>query len=62
MWAREEIERSELLHAAVEALRDGRVDEALRLFDEAIAVTSDQELRDRMAAQLNRLQAQFSSR
>jgi len=59
--AREEIERARLLHRASEALAADEVDEALRLFDEAIAVTTDQDLRDRMAAKLTELQERLGS-
>ena len=57
----EEIERANLLHAASEALADGGVEEALSLFDQAIAVTSSQELRDLMAARLTALQRRYGS-
>ena len=61
LWAEEEIERAELLHAASEALDGGEVEEALDLFDQAIAVTSNQDLRDRMAARLTTLQDRYGS-
>ncbi len=61
LWAEEEIERAELLHAASEALASGEAEEALSLFDQAIALTSDQDLRDRMAARLAELQRRFGS-
>lgn len=59
--AREEIARGRLLHQASEALEEGAVDDALRFFDEAIAVTTDQDLRDRMAARLAELQERLGS-
>ncbi len=62
LWAEEEIERAELLHAASEALDGGEVEEALSLFDQAISVTSDQGLRDRMAAKLSALQEHYGSK
>ncbi len=46
--AREAIERSALLLEANQALRQGRVERALELIDHAIAVTSDDGLRDAM--------------
>ncbi len=61
LWAEEEIERAELLHAASEALDEGEVEDALDLFDQAIAVTSNQDLRDRMAARLTALQSRYAS-
>ncbi len=61
LWAEEEIERAELLHAASEALGEGEVEDALDLFDRAIAVTSSQDLRDRMAARLTALQSRYGS-
>ncbi len=62
LWAEEEIERAELLHAAGEAFDDGEFEDALNLFDQAIAVTSSQDLRDRMAARLTALQERYGSR
>lgn len=59
--AREEIERARLLDRSAAALEEGDVGEALRLFDEAIAVTTDQDLRDRMAARLTELQERLGS-
>ncbi len=61
LWAEEEIERAELLHAASEALAGGEVEAALSLFDQAIALTSNQDLRDRMADRLTALQKRFGS-
>ena len=60
--AEEEIERAQLLHRAAEALGEERIEEALRLFDEAIAVTGDQDLRRRMAARLTVLQELYGKR
>lgn len=57
--AEEEIERAALLHRAREALDEGAADEALNLLDEAIAVTSDQTLRDRLAQRLADLQERY---
>ena len=60
LWAEEEIERARLLHAASLALADGDAEKALSLFDQAIAVTSDQDLRDRMSARLAALQSRYA--
>ncbi len=62
LWAEEEIERAELLHAAYEAFEEGEHQEALSLYDQAIAVTSDQGMRDRMSAKLTALQDRYGSR
>ncbi len=61
LWAEEEVERAELMHGASQALGQGDVEEALDLFDQAISVTSSQDLRDRMAARLIALQSQYGS-
>ncbi|MEM1180358.1 MAG: hypothetical protein AAGM22_18590 [Acidobacteriota bacterium] len=45
----EEIDRAERVHRAGLALGAGEVDAAIRLFDEAISLTSDLELRERMS-------------
>lgn len=59
--AEEEIERARLLHRASAALADDDAAEALRLFDQAIAVTTDQDLRDRMAERLVSLQERYAT-
>ncbi len=56
LWALEEIDRAEALQAAGKAFDEGRIEEALRFFDEAIAITGDQALRDRLAARLSWLE------
>ncbi len=62
LWAEEEIERARMLHAASQALADGETEEALRLFDQAIAVTSGHDLRERLAARLAELQRRYGVR
>ena len=57
--AREEIERWGLVRAANVALRDGEVEEGLHLFDQAISVTSDPDLRGQMEEQLVELRARL---
>lgn len=54
--AREEVERFTLLEAARKALDDGRIDDALALVDRAVELTSDPQLRRRLAARLAALQ------
>lgn len=54
----EEIDRTELLLAAQEAFATDEVEEGLRLFDEAVGLTSDPQLRERMEIELRRLQEQ----
>ena len=56
--AREEIDRTRLLHEAALALEEGNGERAVELFDEAIAVTSDPEVRERMETRLRALQEQ----
>lgn len=53
--AREEVERWELLRASDAALRNGAAERAMDLFEEAIAVTTDLELRARMELHLEAL-------
>jgi tetratricopeptide (TPR) repeat protein len=53
---RDEIQRAELLLAARAALSDGRWDEGLELFDQAISHTVDAEVRVQMEEQLERLE------
>ena len=48
--AREAVERGSFLKAARQALADGQVEEGLRLLDQALAVTSDAEVREALAA------------
>jgi tetratricopeptide (TPR) repeat protein len=57
--AREEIERWGLVRGANEALKEGEVEEGLRLFDQAISVTSDPDLRRQMEEQLVALRARL---
>ncbi len=57
--AREEIERWRLLQAANKSLEAGEIDDALGLYDQAISVTSDPAMRERMAEKLLALQAQY---
>lgn len=54
--AREEVARGRLLDAAETAFAEARHDEALRLLDEAIAVTSDAALREQLEARLRALE------
>ncbi len=58
---RRKVRRAELLHGADAALAEGDAERALELFDEAISVTSDPELRDEMEAQLRALQERHGS-
>ncbi len=53
---REAIDRARLLYGASKALEDEDVERAVELFDEAISVTSDPELRERMEDRLRALQ------
>jgi len=53
--AREEVERGRLLDSAQQAFDDGRFDQALGLFDQAVSVTSDPVLRERLDARLRAL-------
>ena len=57
--AREEVARWRLITGANSALEAGEIDEALRLYDEAVEVTSDPTLRASMAEKLLALQAQY---
>ena len=60
--SREELIRRRLLHQANAALREGDHDLGLRLLDEAISVTSDDDLRARLEAQLDELQRRVEGR
>jgi tetratricopeptide (TPR) repeat protein len=60
--ADEEVDRVTYLREADVALREGRTEEGLDLLSEAIAVTSDPDLRSRMEANLDRLQERLDSR
>jgi tetratricopeptide (TPR) repeat protein len=53
--ADEEIERMDYLRQADTALREGRLEEGRTFLEQAIAVTSDPDLRGRLAANLERL-------
>jgi tetratricopeptide (TPR) repeat protein len=59
--ADEEVDRVSYLRAADAALREGRTEEGLDLLSQAIAVTSDLDLRARMEANLERLQERLES-
>jgi hypothetical protein len=53
--AREEIDRSRLLSEARQALEEGRTREGIRLLDEAVSITGDPALRERLQKELDRL-------
>ncbi|MDX1384309.1 MAG: tetratricopeptide repeat protein, partial [Thermoanaerobaculia bacterium] len=57
--AHEEIERWGLIRAADEALAAGDSERAVRLFDQAVSITSDPELRSRMEERLAELQTRL---
>ncbi len=57
--AQEEIERWRLVRSANEALRAGDVEAGLKLFDRAISVTSDADLRAQMEERLSIMRQQF---
>ncbi|MDH3743873.1 MAG: DUF1570 domain-containing protein, partial [Acidobacteriota bacterium] len=59
--ANEEIERASLIRAANEALREGRHEEGLRFLDNAIAVTSDPQVRAELERELHSLEARLPS-
>jgi tetratricopeptide (TPR) repeat protein len=54
--AQEALERGALVQAANRALEEGDVDKGLRLFDEAVSLTSDPDMREQMEEQLVELQ------
>lgn len=54
--AQEALERGALVQAANQALAEGDVDKGLRLFDEAVSLTSDPAIREQMEEQLRELQ------
>lgn len=54
--AQEAVERGALVQAANEALEAGDLERAIRLYDEAVSVTSDPEMRRPMEVQLRELQ------
>ncbi len=58
--ARSEVERLHLLRSANEAFERQEVEAGLRLFDEAISVTVDPSLREKMELQLLELQRRWS--
>ena len=60
--ADEEIDRVTYLRGADAALREGRADEGLDLLSRAIAVTSDPGLRERLEANLERIQESLEDR
>jgi tetratricopeptide (TPR) repeat protein len=60
--ADEEIDRVTYLQGADSALREGRTEEGLSLLSQAVAVTSDPELRTRLEANLDRLQESLGAR
>ena len=60
--ADEEVDRVTYLREADVALREGRTEDGLDLLSEAIAVTSDAELRARLETNLERLQERLDSR
>jgi len=60
--AQEALERGALVQAANRALSEGDVEKGLRLFDEAVSVTSDPEMREQMEEQLRELQRRAGSR
>lgn len=60
--AQEALERGALVQAANRALAEGDVEKGLRLFDEAVSVTSDPDIREQMEEQLRELQRRAGSR
>ena len=56
---RQEVERWRYLHAAEAAFGDGEIERGLELFDQAISITSDPLLRERMEERLQQLQERF---
>lgn len=55
--AQEALERGALVQAANQALAEGDVEKGLRLFDEAVSLTSDPAMREQMEGQLRSLQS-----
>lgn len=60
--AREEIDRARLLYQASAALEEGDAERAVELYDEAISVTSDPEMREQMEGRLRGLQERLGLR
>jgi Tfp pilus assembly protein PilF len=60
--AEEEIERASYLRAANEAFQEGRQEEGLELMGDAIAITSDPDLRAAMELEQARLEKRFEDR
>jgi Flp pilus assembly protein TadD len=60
--AEEEIERASYLRAANEAFKEGRQEEGLELMGDAIAITSDPDLRAAMELEQARLEKRFENR
>jgi len=60
--AQEALERGALVQAANRALEEGDVERGLLLFDEAVSLTSDPDMRRRMEEQLRELQRRVGGR
>jgi len=60
--AQEALERGGLVQAANRALEEGDVEKGLRLFDEAVSLTSDPDMRQQMEEQLRELQRRAGGR